>query len=266
MKWLICLVVLIGSVFSIQMIEPMLIEISEGQIIGLGTMGPGQTVEIQLHPKVYEGGIHGIGGNYDQAYAYSLPPGWDTQPSKIYGNPLQVKITSAPDTEEGLYTVPVMVEDEGNGEKLGNITFYLRIRISEDVMDFDVLPSNVDAGIGQPARFELIINNTGNAGDTFKVSAEGVSKWEFSKLMYIPPRSSKTVTYEVAGFEEETYLTDITVESSSSSRVSKTKSISLKVHPDLLSDYKAVNNGALLFPIIEAPLYALAALISNLWQ
>jgi hypothetical protein len=37
------------------------------------------------------------------------------------------------------------------------------------------------------------------------------------------------------------------------------------VQPDLLSDYKAVNNGALFFPIIEAPVYALIGLLSNLW-
>jgi len=62
MRWLICLVLLTGSLFSIQIIEPVLTEISEAEIIDLGTMGPGQTVELQLHPKVYEGGIHGIGG------------------------------------------------------------------------------------------------------------------------------------------------------------------------------------------------------------
>jgi len=265
MRWLICLVFLMGSVFSIQMIEPVLTEISEGETIDLGTMGPGQTVEIQLHPKVYTGGIHGIGGNYDQAYATDLPSGWDTQPSKIYGSPLQVKITAGSYTEEGTYTIPIIVEDEGNGEELGTVTFYVRIKISEEVMDFTVTPTKVTTGVGQPARFEIRLNNNGNAGDTFKVSTEGVSKWEFTKLVYLPPRSSKTITYEVAGFEEETYTTEITVESSSSSRVSQTKTITLTVNPDLLSDYKSVNNGALLFPIIAAPVYALIGLISNLW-
>ena len=75
MKWLICFVFLTGSLFSIQMIEPVLTEISEGETIDLGIMGPGQTVELQLHPKVYEGGIHGIGGNYDRASVHELPAG-----------------------------------------------------------------------------------------------------------------------------------------------------------------------------------------------
>ena len=243
----------------------MLTDISEGETIDMGTMGPGQTVEIQLHPKVYEGGIHGIGGNYDRAYTGEMPNGWSSQPSKLYGDPLQVKITADPYTEEGIYTIPVIVEDEGNGEQLGTITFYLRVKISEEVLDFSVYPHEKSAGIGQPARFQIIINNRGDAGDTFKVSAKGVSKWEFTKLIYIPPKSSKTITYEVAGFEEETYSTLIKVESSASPRVSESQAITLHVYPDLLSDYKAVNNGAMLFPIIEAPIYALLGLLSNLW-
>ena len=265
MKWLLCLALLLAPLFAIQMIEPELMEISEGDTIDMGTMGPGQTMEIQLHPKVYEGGIHGIGGNYDRAYASSLPAGWSSKPSKLYGNPLQVTITAGSYTEEGVYIIPISVEDEGNGEELGVVTFNLKVRISEDVMDFSVYPSSKEVGIGQPARFQITINNRGNAGDTFKASAEGVSKWEFTKLVYIPPRSSKTITYEVAGFEEESYTSIITVESSSSSRVSSYRTISLNVHPDLLSDYKAINNGALLFPVIEAPIYALVGLLSNLW-
>jgi hypothetical protein len=265
MRWLLCLALLAAPLFAIQMVEPALTNLEEGEIFDMGTMGPGQTVEIQLHPKAYEGGIHGIGGNYDRASAGELPDGWSSKPSKLYGDPLQVKITAGPYTEEGIYTIPIIVEDEGDGEQLGTATFYLRIKISEEVMDFSVYPPEKSAGIGQPARFQITVNNRGNAGDTFKVSAEGVSKWEFTKLVYIPPKSSKTINYEVAGLEEETYSTLITVESSASSRVSDSRAISLYVYPDLLSDYKAVNNGAMLFPIIEAPIYALVGLLSNLW-
>ena len=265
MKWLLTLLALSGLLFSIQMVEPILTDISEGETVDLGTIGPGQTIEVQIHPKVYEGGIHGIGGNYDQAYATNLPTGWTTQASKLYGNPLQVKITAGPYTGEGTYTIPVKIEDEGNGEELGVLTFNVRLTVSEDVMAFSVKPTETTTGVGQPARFEITIDNTGTAGDTFKVSAEGVSKWEFTKLVYIPPKSSKTIDYEVAAFEEETYETTFKVESSSSPRVSAEETVVLHVQPDLLSDYKAVNNGALLFPIIEAPVYALVGLISNLW-
>lgn len=265
MRWLLALALLAGAVFPVQMIEPMLMEISDGQTVDLGVMGPGQTVEFQLHPKVYKGGIHGIGGNYDLAYAGPLPQGWSSQKSQLYGSPLQVKITADPHAEEGAYTIPVVVEDEGNGEELGTLTFYARVEVSEDVMDFSVSPQRRTVGIGQPARFEILVNNRGSAGDTFRISSKGVQKWDFTKLVYIPPHSSKVITYEVAAFEEEAYSSLISVESSSSERVSASEPILLYVQPDLLSDYKAVNNGALFFPIIEAPVYALIGLLSNLW-
>ncbi|MFP3950301.1 MAG: hypothetical protein ACLFUZ_04400 [Candidatus Micrarchaeia archaeon] len=265
MRWLLCFALLGSLVFPIQMVEPLLTEVSPDETIELGTMGPGQTVELQLHPKVYEGGMHGIGGNFDRAYAIDLPAGWSSRPSKLYGDPLQVKITADPYTEEGIYTIPVIVEDEGNGENLDTIRFYVRVKVSEDVMNFSVYPLEKSIGIGQPARFDITVNNRGNAGDTFRISAEGVSKWEFTKMVYIPPKSSKVISYEVAGFEEETYTTKIIVESSASERVHSEQQISLDVYPDLLSDYKAVNNGALLFPVIEAPVYAIIGLLSNFW-
>lgn len=265
MKAIFVLLVAMGVLFSIQMIEPALTEISEGETIDIGTMGPGQTIELQIHPKVYTGGVNGIGGTYDRAYATNLPPGWTAKPSKLYGNPLQVTITADPYTEVGTYTIPVVVEDEGNGEKLGNVRFYVRIEIREDVMDFTVSPQSKRVGIGQPAQFQITVNNKGNAGDTFRISATGVPRWEFTKMVYVPPKGSKTILYEVAGFEEETYSSMISVQSSAAPRVGASAPISLEVYPDLLSDYKAVNNGALLFPVIEAPVYALIGLLSNLW-
>jgi hypothetical protein len=265
MRWFLAFVLLAGLAFPIQMVEPQLTEISDGQVVDLGIVGPGQTVELRLHPKVYESGIHGIGGNYDLAYAGELPEGWASQKSKLYGSPLQVKITAGPYAQEGEYTIPITVEDEGNGEELGTVTFSVRVEVSEDVMDFSVSPSKRTVGVGHPARFDILVENKGNAGDTFKVSSKGVQKWDFTKLVYIPPKSSKLISYEVAAFEEEAYSSLITVESSSSDRVSGSEPIIIYVQPDLLSDYKAVNNGALFFPIIEAPVYALIGLLSNLW-
>ncbi|MBD3389380.1 hypothetical protein GF415_00280, partial [Candidatus Micrarchaeota archaeon] len=159
MRWLLCFALIGSLVFPIQMVEPLLTEVSPDETIELGTMGPGQTVELQLHPKVYEGGVHGIGGNFDRAYATDLPAGWASKPSKLYGDPLQVTITADPYTEEGIYTIPIIVEDEGNGEELGLVRFYVRVKISEEVMDFSVSPLRKSAGIGQPARFDVTVNN-----------------------------------------------------------------------------------------------------------
>jgi hypothetical protein len=65
------------------------------------------------------------------------------------------------------------------------------------------------------------------------------------------------------GAEEETYRATINVQSLASSRIADEKNVTLFIQSDLLGDYKATNNGVLVFPIFEAPIYAMAGLLSN---
>ena len=265
MRVLALALVLISLSFAIQMVDPHLMEVNEGDTVDLGIMGPGQTMEVSIHPKVYEGGVHGIGGNYDLAYVTSLPEGWKSTRSKLYGDPLQVTVTAEPLAKEGTYYINIAVEDEGNGELLGVVNFVAKVEISNDVMDAEVSPLEQRVGIAQPATFEITITNRGNAGDVFRVSAEGVPKWSFTKTIYVSGKGSKKLLYEVAAHEEEKYEPSIVVESASSSLVKKSMPVEIYVYPDVFSDYKAISNGALLFPIVEAPVYALMGLLSNLW-
>jgi len=265
MRTLLLSVLLMASVFSAQMLEPLTQEINNGDRISLGKMGPGQTMPITIHNEVYSGGIHGIGGNYDLATVDYVPDGWSSSNSLLYGRPLQVTITSARDAPEGRYSIPITVRDERDEEALGNVSFIAEIEISNDVLGMDVSPNSRRVGLGQPAVFEVTIDNKGSTGDLFVVSSQGVPKWSFTKTIYVAGGSTKTILYEVAGFEEEEYAAKILVQSANAPAVRKEADITVRAVPDVLSDYKATINGALLFPIFEAPVYALVGLISNLW-
>lgn len=247
------------------MLDPLVCEVRNGETIHVGAMGPGQTLAITFHNEVYSGGIHGIGGNYDLAVVEQVPPGWSFSNSQLYGRPLQVTITSSPSAQEGTYPVSIMILDEGDGEKLGNITFVAEVEISNDVMDISVEPQERRVGLGQPAVFEVLIKNKGTAGDLFIVSAEGVPKWSFQKTVYVPGGGSKKILYEVAGFEEEQYHALVLVRSANAPTVQEEANITITTVPDTFSDYKATMNGALLFPIFELPIYSLAGLLSNFW-
>ena len=265
MRALLLSVLLMASVFSAQMLEPLTQGINNGDRIFLGKMGPGQTMPITIHNEIYSGGIHGIGGNYDLATVDYVPDGWTSRNSMLYGRPLQVTVTSARDAPEGKYSIPITVRDERDEEQLGNVSFIAEIEISNDVMDMGVSPSRRRVGLGQPAVFEVTISNKGAAGDLFVVSSVGVPKWSFTKTIYVGGGSTKTILYEVAGFEEEEYQAKILVQSANAPAVKEEADITVRAVPDVLSDYKATINGALLFPIFEAPVYALAGIISNLW-
>jgi len=255
---------MLTAAVPVKMVAPFQQEIKDGDSIFLGTIGPGQTLEVQINPIVTSGGIYGSGGAYDFANITSRPAGWSNVNSKLYGGdlaPLQVKLTADKDAPAGEYRANITVFDENNGEKLGNVTFTVRINVTWDVMDFNVTPSYVLSGPDQPAQFRITVRNKGSASDTYMVSASGPKRWEFEKQIYVPANSSRTIVYEISAQEEESYNPLISVESSSSANIRAQKNVTLVVQSDLLGDYKSTNNGVLLFPVFEAPIYSLAGLI-----
>ncbi len=257
------MILLLGIVSAIQVVSPVGQEVGEQDIVDLGTIGPGQTISVLIDPEVTIGGIYGEGGVYDIAVVSSIPDGWSGEDSKLYGHPLQVTITAAPDAEEGTYSSKITVVDEFYGEKLDNITFNARVTISYDVVDIDIDPVYVRTGPGQPARFGITIMNKGSTGDAFQIESIGAKQWEFKRAVFVPAQSSKTISYEISGEEEETYKTTINVTSLASPIIHAEKEVTVDIHSSMFDDFKATNNGVLIFPIFEGLVYAFMGLIGN---
>ena len=262
---LLILSVMLALSFSISVVRPAVVDVQTGDVIDAGTIGPGQTVSLQIDPIVNTGGIHGQGGQYDYAIVEGLPPGWTATNSKLYQNPLQITITADPDAMPANYSAKVIVVDEFNGEKLGNISFDVFIEITYDVMEFEVTPEKIETGLDQPARFAIIIKNTGSTSDVFEVSATGSKRWDFKKPVFVPGHSSRMIPYEIAGNETEEYYATISVVSLASDKIHDEKNVTLVIKSTLLGDYKATNNGVVLFPIFQMPIYSLAGLLANLF-
>jgi len=263
-RMIIAALMLLSVSFAITLAAPQA-DIKNGDAVDLGSIGPGQTIAILINPQVTSGGIYGQGGTYDIAMADDLPRGWKSTESKQYQKPLQVTITADPDAPEGNYTARIKVVDEFNGEKLGNLTFTVKIRITYDVMDFEVSPEKILVGPGQPARFGITITNKAATGDAFRVTATGAKRWEYKKAVFVPAQSSKTIYYEIVGNEEEAYTTPIRIVSLASSKIYDEKNVTLTVRSGLVGDLKATNNGVVVFPIFQSLAYSLAGLISNLF-
>ncbi len=252
------------ALFAASILSPVSIRVEDGMRIALGDVGPGQTFFVIAEPKEGTGGKYGIGGAYDQLVATSLPEGWSSTPSRLYGNPLQAEITVPKDAQDGEYDVGLTLWDEAGSEGLGpNVTFTVRAKVIREVMDMRVEPSHVSAGAGQPARYVITIMNKGIANDVFNIGSSGVRDWEFRRSIYIPSGTSKTLTYEVVGNEEADYRVKLLARSSSSDRISAEREVTLRVNTDLFSDFRAVNRGVLLFPLTEAPLYFIVGILSN---
>ncbi len=262
-KTMLLLVLLAPLLYAIPMLEPFQKDVSNGDEIYLGEIGPGQTISIALDGRPKTGGIFGLGGTYDLAFVSELPAGWSMKESDWAGIPLQVKITANKHAAEGEYSAIVNVVDEGDKEKLGNITFSVRLKITHDVLDASLDSDKKELLSGQPARFYITLENKASTGDVFSVSSSNVPKWAFKKYVYMPAKSSKTIFYEVVSAEEGSFSPAISVVSESSAMINKTLNASVSVHPSLAADYKATNNGMLFFPAMSGIIYSLAGLISN---
>ncbi|MCX8198031.1 MAG: hypothetical protein N3F07_02450 [Candidatus Micrarchaeota archaeon] len=251
--------------FPIAVIAPVSTQIEDGGQLPVGDVGPGQTFVVSVEPKVHSGGKYGLGGAYDQLIATSLPEGWSSSPSRLYSDPLQADITVPADAKDGDYPVELTLWDEAGEMGLGkNASFKLQVRVRKDVMDMKVEPAFRSVGAGQPARYSITIVNKGIANDVFTLGSSGVRNWEFRRSVYIPSGTSKTVNYELVGEEESEYQVKIWAKSSSSDAIKSEQDVRLQVKSDLLSDYRAVNKGVLLFPLAQAPAYFAIGLLSNL--
>ena len=262
---LLALLALLSPAHSLNVIYPVSADISSGSEISFGVVGPGQTFAVVAEPKVSTGGRYGLGGAYDQMFATVLPYGWSSNPSKLYSSPMQVDVTVPKDAVGGDYLVGFTIWDEAGNEGLGsNVTFTAKVSVSQEVMDMRVEPSFIAVGAGQPARYSITILNKGIANDIFTIGSSGVRDWEFRRSIYIPAGTSKTLSYEIVGNEEADYKVKLYSRSSSSDKIYSESEAGLRVNTDLFSDYRAVNRGVLLFPLIEAPVYFVTGLLSNL--
>ena len=91
---ILCVLVCAAQAFaamSIDVTAPHRQTMSDGDPIDLGTIGPGQTIYIDFNPRV-----EGV-GYWAEAKVSGLPNGWYAKDSRLYEDPLHVRVTSAKD-------------------------------------------------------------------------------------------------------------------------------------------------------------------------
>ncbi len=257
------IIMLVSLAFSVTVVEPLSKEVNDGDVIDIGQIGPGQTVFVRIDPHVSTGGKFGQGGDYDLAIPINLSFGWEGNQSLLYQRPvLQVTITAAKNAPEGEYYATIVMQDT-NDDKLPEVKFRVKIRITWNVLQTDISPKTVSVGPGQPARYEITIMNKGTASDVFEVSSSSLKRWQFKKYVYVAPKSEKKVVYELVENEEAAYNPVITVVSTASSIIRSEQQVSFQVSSDLKSDFKATNHGVMIMPIFESMVYSFIGFVSN---
>ncbi|RLG18482.1 hypothetical protein DRN67_04135 [Candidatus Micrarchaeota archaeon] len=261
------LVLLAGAACAadLQVLKPVYVMVQDDGEVFLGTVGPGQTVFVEADALVETGGIHGIGGRWDRLEVVDVPGGWTAEDSFLYEQPLKARITVAKEAPDGEYEVLVRSVDIENKEGLGEVNLKLIVNVSREVFGMEVLPSEKETGATQPATYTVMIENKGVASDAFEISAKGLPAWDYKKAVFVPYGTCKSVQYDLVGAEDGEYDVTVAVRSFSSDRIEGEERVHLSVKTTLVSDYKATNNGLLLFPIFEQAAYSIMGLLANLF-
>ena len=246
---------------SISVIYPVDKDLDVGSTLTLPAIAPGQTVRIDISPRVHYGGIHGNGGNYDLVVVHDLPLNWKSQPSKLNQNPLSVFVTVSPYATNGQYSSDLIMIDEDNAELLGNLTIPVMVEVQKDIVEVSTSKS-----FYVPARKNLTlvssVRNKGYYPEVFNVSIYLAGEKKVEKQIYIEGGKTKTVTSVLSFAEPEFYSLRVDAVSVSSGFVADRQDVTVRVGHSLESDLKSLNNGVLVYP--SGFMYSIVALLGSL--
>ena len=230
--------------------------------IYLGKVGPGQTFYVTASSATSNstGTLYGIG--WDELVASSLPNGWIAQNSALYTTTPSIKITVAPKAANGTYSFNITAVNLGNYSKLGSLKLTAYVNVTPNVFKLSVNPSTIEVGPGQPADIYVTINNTGVSDSPFNITVHGLPAWNSSRTVIALHHTQGRFVYQVYENEPGAYNLGLYVSSIASPLIYKQSNITLTTKASLASDYEALGNGALSFPVIYAPAYAIMYLIS----
>ncbi len=250
----------------LQIVGPVSANLTGGRTIALGKVGPGESFYVLGSAQTTNASGKLINIGWDELTAVSLPQGWSAQQSPLYENPMKMKITVDPLAQSGTYHMVLRAVNVGNYSRLGNLTFNAYVNVSLNVFDLNVSPRNIQAGPGQPVDIKVEINNTGISDDPFVIRGLGLPAWNKSIQVISLHGEDNRFVYPVYINEPGFYRFNITVNSSSSSLISKSYAMGLTVNESLLNDYSAIGQGIILSPIVYEPAYAVMSLVSYLYS
>jgi len=247
-----------------EVFAPIAVKVSDGDTVFLGTIGPGQTIDVVVNGAPTTGGNNNLGGRWDILKVVDTPQGWQGFDSKEMAVRMDAAVKAAPDAPDGTYKIKFTLMEYQNKQGLGSVTFYGTIVVSKDVLASSIAETTVETGVGQPARYTVVIENKGSASDVFQISSSGISGWDYKKTIHVSPGEKLTTFYEIVLNEEKQYSPTITVKSMSSDLLRDDFNVGLIIKSDIAGDIKATKNGVLVFPMILEPLYNLLGILGNL--
>lgn len=266
MPFVLIVLMALPSAAYVNIVSPYNVTVQDGSSVFIGKAGPGQTFYVTISAATTNSTGYNINMGWNKLVASEMPDGWIVQNSSLYNQYPSVKIAVAPDAKDGTYGFNLTAVNVGNYSKVGSAKFKAYVYVTPDVFKLDVSPTSISAGIGQPARIYVSINNTGVSDSPFVISMKGLPAWSSNSTVIALHHTSQNFVYAVYGGEPGVYATTLQVSSLSSPRIHEQSNITFTVKASILNDYMALGEGTIAFPVIYEPVYAVMHLISLLFN
>lgn len=256
----------LSSAAYVNITEPYNVTVQNGGGIFIGKAGPGQTFYVTITAATENSTGYTFDQGWNKLVASEMPNGWIAQNSSLYSQYPTVKVSVAPYARNGTYALNLTAINVGNYSKLGSVSFRVYVNVTPDVFKLSATPTNLDAGIGQPARIYVLINNTGVSDSPFVISMEGLPAWSTNSTVIALHDTSQSFVYSIYGSEPGVYHPILHVGSVSSPLIYRQTNMTLTIKASIPNDYSALGEGTLAFPVIYEPVYAVMYLISLLFK
>jgi hypothetical protein len=245
----------------VNILEPYNATVQNNGSLYLGKVGPGQTFFVTISASTADSTGNVLNLGWNKLVVTGIPSDWLAQNSSLYNPILSAKITVDPNASNGTYVFNLTAINIGNYSKLGSIHFKAYVNVTPDVFVLYVHPTNISTGPGEPASVYVLINNTGVSDSPFVISAQGLPGVNSTQPVIALHSTTQQFVYGVYEDEPGVYNIKLRVSSISSPRIYQDTGISLKIAASVLNDYGALGQGALAFPIIYEPAYAVMYLM-----
>ena len=245
----------------ISIVSPVEQILQDNSTIFLGSAAPGESIYIEASSRtVFNNTIYDIG--WSQMKAIALPEGWESTPTKLYENPimkLQIKIPT--NAKLGMNALKIFAYNAYNKQ---NITFFAFVNVTNDIFDARV-QNYSSSGVMQPLQYSIEIRNKGISDDPFVINCSlpiGCS----SIPVVVLHNTTRKVTYELILPDAKRYNFNISISLLYNPKLIKNFGVVGDVKQEIKYDFIATSQGALISPIVEAPIYNLLALIFKIFK
>jgi len=246
----------------ITIVSPVEQIVQDNSTIFLGNAAPGESIYIEAYSKtIFNNTVYDIG--WSQMKAIALPEGWESTPTKLYESPimkLQIKIPT--DAKLGMNALKIFAYNVYNKQ---NITFFAFVNVTNDIFEARV-QNYSSSGVMQPLQYLVEIRNKGISDDPFVINCSlpiGCS----TIPVVVLHNTTRKVTYEIILQDAKSYKFNISISLLYNPGIIKNFEVRGDVvKQEIKYDFIATSQGALISPIVEAPIYNLLALIFKFFE